>query len=94
MVSEKDILARDSSSFWAKANEARSKTETNTMQLLTGEVFQKRALEVIDSGPSLIFFIFVTKVKKVKLAAKREDVFLEGDYLNYFGETDVMANPL
>ena len=31
MVSEKDILARDSSPFWAKADEVRSTTEMNMM---------------------------------------------------------------
>jgi hypothetical protein len=75
MVSEKDILARDSSPSCAKASEARRTTEMNIMQLFAGGVFQERAFGVIDSSPSLIFFIFVTNEKKIKLAAKRKAVF-------------------
>jgi hypothetical protein len=76
MVSEKDILARDSSPFWASAGKVTSRTKTAATPLFASEVSQKRVREAIDIRPSLIFFTFITKVKKIKLAGKGNGRFL------------------
>jgi hypothetical protein len=82
MVSEKDILARDSSSCWANAGNATSRKRTAATPLLTSELSPKRVREAIDSRPSQIFFILVTEAKKVKLAAKGKSVFPKENCFN------------
>jgi hypothetical protein len=76
MVSEKDILARDSSPFWASVGKVANRMQMATMPVFSSEVLQKRVCEAIDRRPSLIFFTFITKVKKIKLAGKGNGRFL------------------